>query len=131
MEISKIIDKTHFKTFDHVKDHVKKELPNVTDKEIQEVIKLKVKDPFVKKKTIKPLMIKIFSRTPNTWFHDLFENPKNGTPKYFHLLIGTNTRFAAAYPLNDKSSRSVMMTLRQFVEEFKPVKLTSDQSWNF
>ena len=127
MNISKIIDKSHFKTFDHVKDHVKKELPEVSDKEIKEVIKLKVKDPYVKKKKIKPLMIKIFSRTPNTWFHDLLENPKGAEPKYFHLFIGTNTRFAVAYPLNDKSSRSVMKTLQMFVSEFKPVKLTSYQ----
>ena len=127
MEISKIIDNSHFKTFEHVKDHVRDKLPNVTDKEIKDVLKLKVKDPFVKKKIIKPLMIKIFSRTPNTWFHDLFENPKNGTPKYFHLFIGTNTRYGVAFPLNDKSSSSVMSTLKQFVEKFKPVKLTSDQ----
>ena len=83
MEISKIIDISHFKTFDHVKKHVKKQLPDATDKEIREVIKNKVKDSFVNKKKIKPLMIKIFSRTPNTWFHDLFENPKKAAPIIF------------------------------------------------
>ena len=107
MEKSKIIDKSYFKTFDHVKEHVKRQLPDATDKEIREVIKTKVKDSFVNKKKI---------NTPNTWFHDLFENPKSTNPKYFHLFIGTNTRYGVAYPLNDKSSRSVMMTLRQFVE---------------
>jgi len=131
MEISKIIDKSHFKTFDHVKEAVKKQLPDATDKEIREVIKTKVKDSFVNKKKIKPLMIKIFSRTPNTWFHDLLENPKNAEPKYFHLFIGTNTRYAVAYPLNSKSANAVMSTLKQFVETYKPKKLTSDQEAAF
>jgi hypothetical protein len=43
--IDRIIDKSHFKTFDKVRDHVKRELPEVTDDEIKDVIAERVKEP--------------------------------------------------------------------------------------
>ena len=46
-EINRIIDKTHFKTFERFKHHVQKIHPNVADKQLQEIYKRRIKDPFV------------------------------------------------------------------------------------
>ena len=43
---------------------------------------------------------KTFSKTRHCWYHDLFINGRegedndDGIPKYYHLLINVNTRFA-------------------------------------
>jgi hypothetical protein len=52
-------------------------------------------------------------------------------PRYWHIFIGTNNRYAAAYPLNDKSGESVRVTLKQFIDDFKPIKLSSDEEKAF
>jgi hypothetical protein len=129
--IDKIIDKTHFKTFDKVRDHVRRELPEVTDDEIKDVIAERVKDRKPAQKVVKKYYNKIFSRVPNTWFHDLFDNTKDGSPRFFHLFIGVNTRYGVAIPIQNKSGNAVLKSLREFVDEFKPVKLTSDQEAAF
>ena len=69
-EINRIIDKTHFKTFERFKHHVQKIHPNVTDKQLREIYKRRIKDPFVKKKKIRNYQIRIFSITDHTWFYD-------------------------------------------------------------
>jgi hypothetical protein len=125
--IDKIIDSTHFKTFDKVRDHVQRELPNVTDDEIKAAIEERVKDRKPSRKVQKQYYKKIFSRMPNTYFHDLFDNTKDGDPRFFHLFIGVNTRYGVAIPDEEKKGRTIMKSMRKFVEEFKPTKLTSDQ----
>jgi hypothetical protein len=130
-KINKIIDNLRFKSFVKVRDQVKKHLPNVTDKDIKNVLALRVKDHKIKPKHLKPLMIKIFSRSLNTYFHDIFDNGKKGEPRYFHISIGTNNRFAVAYPLVNKSAKMVLESIRKFVEKYKPVKLTSDHEIRF
>jgi hypothetical protein len=76
-------------------------------------------------------MIKIFSRSLFTFFHDIFDNGKNGEPRYFHIFIGTNNRYAVAHPLENKSGSAILNTIKKFVEKFKPVKLISDNEAGF
>ena len=102
--INDIIDKTHFRTYRRVKDVVKNKLPSVRNKKIKKVISKRVKDKFIKQKQIKPYMIKIFSNRPNTWFHDLYDNTKNKNPRYWHVFIGTNNRYAYCLPLQSKTA---------------------------
>jgi hypothetical protein len=124
--INELIRKVKFRSFTKIKSYVKRFLPNVTDKDIKEALQKRVKDPIIKTKQLKPLMVKIFSRSPNTYFHDLFDNTKNGDPRYFHLFIGTNTRYAVAHPLANKNSKTILESIKRFVEKYNPVKLTSD-----
>ena len=86
----------------------------------------RVKDRNIKKKYQKPFMIKIFADTTGCWFHDLFENPKSFNPKYFHIFIGTNTRYVVVNPLQNKKTETVLESYKEFVEKYKPFKLTSD-----
>jgi hypothetical protein len=76
-------------------------------------------------------MIKIFSKNLNTYFHDIFDNGKNGDPRYFHIFTGTNNRFAVAYPLVNKSGIMVLGVMCRFVKKYQPVKLTSDHESGF
>lgn len=125
--VNTIIDKTHFKTLNHVKDHVQKQLPNTDTNKIKKVLSTRLKDIHVKRDRIKPYMIKIFSSTTNTWFHDLYDNLKDHTPRYWHIFIGTNNRYVVALPLNDKRASSINKTLSEFINKYHPVKLTSDE----
>lgn len=75
----------------------------------------------------KQYMRKIFERVPGCYFHDLLVQPRGFHPKYYHIFIGANSRFAFAYPVEDKSANTTVNTLNQFVKDAKRVvKLTSD-----
>ena len=123
-KLNKEIDKSHFKTYGHVKNHIK---TKASSKKIKKVIAGRLKDRFIKTDDIKPYMIKIFSSMPNCWFHDLYDNGKNNNPRYWHVFIGVNNRYAYCLPLNSKSATAVNDTLKQFIKKYHPAKLTSDE----
>ena len=58
---------------------------------------------------------------------DIMDNSKEGSPRYFHIFIGTNNRYAVVHPLNTKNANDCGISLREFIDEYHPVKLTSDQ----
>src|SRR5215469_9899971 len=125
--INLIIDKSHFKPFNKVYPLIKEQYPDITADEVQNILKKRSRDPYRMEKKMKPYQVKIFSQSPDTWFHDLFDNTAEGNPRYFHILFGTNSRYAVVKPLPDKNTNSVLRTITEFVEEFDPVKLTSDE----
>ena len=130
-EIGAFIDKLHFRTFNHVRDKVKAKYPNVSDEELKAIVNARLKDSFVKKKKVKRYYIRIFSTRPNCWFHDLMDNGKDNSPRYWHIFIGTNNHYAVAYPLESKSAAAIRSTLTKFITEYHPVKLTSDEEAAF
>ena len=89
------------------------------------------KDVKIKERRLISYMNKIYSPTPNCWFHDLIDQGANHTPRYWHLFVGVNTRYMYALPLNSKSSSDVKQTLTKFIDEFHPKKLTSDEESAF
>ena len=94
-------------------------------------MKRRMKDIHVRKKAIKIYMIKIYSNMLNTWFHDLYDNLPNHEPRYWHIFIGTNNKYAVALPLNDKRASSIHKTLSEFINKYHPAKLTSDEEPGF
>ena len=124
-EINNIIDKSHFKTFDHVENSVRKQYPDVKNKTIKKVISNRLHDKFIKQRKIEPYYVKIFSSQTNTWFHDLLDNGKDVDPRYWHIFIGTNNHYAVALPLNSRNQESIHSTLSQFISQYHPSKLTS------
>ena len=76
-------------------------------------------------------MNKIYSASPNCWFHDLLDNGKDCVPRYWHVFVGVNTRYLDAYPLNSKSNQDVQQSLTQFINKYHPEKLTSDDESAF
>jgi len=129
--INKIIDETGFRHINKFKDAVKKKFPDISVKKLKEIFNERTKDPKVNMKKYKPMMIKIFSSSTDTWFHDIFDNRSKGIPKYYHIFIGTNNRYAVAYPIEDKSAITLLnSSYKPFVEKFKPVKITSDDDYS-
>ena len=123
------IDNSHFKSFKHIQDILKHNNPGITNREIKDIIKKRLHDRYLKQYQKKPYMRKIFEHVPGCYFHDLLQQPKGSDPKYYHLFIGTNNRYAFAYPINDKSAKTSIQTLNQFINDNngKPIiKLTSD-----
>ena len=60
---------------------------------------------------------------------DLLEQPDGSEPQYYCIFIGTNNRYAFAYPIEDKTATTALETLKQFIKDNhgKPIiKLTSD-----
>ena len=130
-EINDFIDSLHFRTPNHLLDKLKAQFPDVDEETFRRIIDGRLKDHYVKARKISPYYIKIFSRTPNCWFHDLMDNGKDNDPRYWHIFIGTNNHYAVAYPLNSKSAASIKQTLTRFINEYHPVKLTSDEESAF
>ena len=123
--MNEAIDNTHFKTYNHIKYAV----PGMKGKDLRNLLKQRLHDRQIKLPLKKPYMRRIFEREPGCFFHDLLVQPGDTEPKYFHIFIGANNRYAFAYPINDKSASTAIETLNKFISDNrgKPiVKLTSD-----
>ena len=130
-QINAIIDSIHFRSFNKIYNAVKRYIPTITKKEVRKVMIERKRDKHLRRKQVKPYQIKIFSPTLNTWFMDLLDNGANNTPRYYHIFIGTNNRYAVARALNSKDAEDVRQSLLDFILTYHPVKLTSDQEAAF
>ena len=130
-DINDFIDTLHYRTAHHVFHRVRNKFPDVDDDTIMDVINKRLKDRFVKTVNIEPYYFKIFSTRPNCWFHDLLDNGKNNEPRYWHIFIGTNNHYGVAQPLRNKTASEIKHSLVQFVNQYKPTKLTSDEESGF
>ena len=126
-EINDYIDSLHFRTYDKIYNHVKLKFPEANDKQLRKLIAGRLHDKRPPKYVQRIYQVKIFSRFRNAWFTDLMDNGENHEPHYWQIFINTNTRYAIAYPLQDKNSKSINKNLKLFVDEFKPRKITSDE----
>ena len=129
--VNEIVDGLRFRSFDKVYSSIKSELPNVKKKEVRKVLMMRKKDKRLRRNQIKPYQIKIFSRSLNTWFMDLLDNGKENEPRFWFVFIGTNNRYGVALPLNSKNAEDVRDALNEFINEYNPAKLTSDQEKAF
>lgn len=130
-EINDYIDKLHFRTPDHLMSKIKERFPDESDEHLLQRIRSKWHDRFVKLRKISPYYIHIFSTKPNCWFQDLMDNGSGNDPRYWHIFIGVNNHYAVAHPLTNKSAKSIRSVLRRFIDEYHPVKLTSDEESGF
>ena len=146
-ELRHFIKSRHIKSFDKVMPHVKEKYPDVTEKQVKDILKSFIKDPA--RLNSKRYYNKVFSDHPHAWMMDLLDN--SGTtpiynnkyekefhematkkyPIYWYVFININTRFAAAYPLHNKNATEIIKVLQQFINEHKCVSLTSDKESAF
>ena len=129
--VNKIIDGLHFRTFDKVYASIKNQIPTITKKEVRQILLQRNKDRHLRRKHIRPYQIRIFSPTLNCWFMDIMDNGQGNVPRYYHIFIGTNNRYAVAHPLNSKDAEDVRQSLLNFILQYHPAKLTSDQESSF
>ena len=125
--VNRIIDRTRFRTFPKVRAAVRRDHPDITDKELRQIISIRNYDVRPGRVRNKIYQVKIFSRSRNSWFGDLYDNLDGHEPRYWHIFINTNTRYAVAYELPDKTKNSIHHVLVRFVNEYHPRKLTHDE----
>lgn len=128
-EINKILNKYRFRTFNKVINVIRKDprFANVSDKQIRAIINNRIHDKRPSKEYKKIYQVHIFSRFKNSYFTDLYDNLEGNEPRYWQIFINTNTRYAVAYPLEDKTKESIHNNLVQFVSQYNPRKITSDE----
>ena len=130
--MSDIIAESHFKSYNRLYPMIHKQYPNMSKKEIREAIKKKFHDRHLKASHKRIYMNRIFDPVIGCYFHDLLQQTGDrpeGYPAYFHVFIESNSRYAFAYPVNDKKEETAEETLNKFINDNlgKPiVKLTSD-----
>ena len=120
-------DNNYFKSYKHVKHSA----PKLKTAEVKKLLKQRSHDRRINKQGLNPYMRKIFERVTGCFFHDLLQQPRGSDPKYYHIFIGANNRYAFAYPVNDKTASTAVETLNKFIKANKAngkpiVKLTSD-----
>ena len=125
--VNRIIDKTRLRTFPKVKAAVRKDHPDITDKELHDIIGRKNHDVRPDRVRNKIYQVNIFSRSRNSWFGDLYDNLDGHEPRYWHIFINTNTRYAVSYEQPDKTENSIHRVLERFVNEYHPRKHTHDE----
>ena len=128
-EINKIIDKHRFRTLNKIIAVIRKDsrFDNIPDKEIRAIIQKRIHDMRPNSVYKRIYQVKIFSRFRNSYFMDLYDNLEGNEPRYWQIFINTNTRYAVALPLPDKTKDSIHSNLKQFVEQYRPRKITSDE----
>ena len=132
-----LIANSHFKSFNRLYPVIQKQYPNMSKKEVREAIKKKFHDRHMKLRQKRPYMVRIFDPLIGCYFHDLLVNSEfrpNGYHKYFHIFLESNSRYAFAYPVDDKNAKTAIATVDKFIEDNrgKPiVKLTSDGEKGF
>ena len=129
--INQYIDKLHFKSSTRILDKVKSAFPNVSENTFKHIIEKREKNIPVRPSLIEPYYFKIFSNSPNCWFHDILDNVKGNEPRYWHIFIGTNNHYGVAQPLRSKTAAEVKQSLMEFVNKYHPHKLTSDEESAF
>ena len=126
-QINNFIDSLHFNSFKKVVDEVKKQFPNLKNSEIRNIIKKRIHDKKINTNRKKIYQVKVFSKFPNAWMCDIYDNLANHEPRYWYIFINVNTRYAEAYPLRNKTKEEINTVLRQFINRYHPRKLTSDE----
>lgn len=126
-QINDYIDTLHFNTFKKVINKVKQQFPNTTELEVRNILKKRIHDKRISKDNKKIYQVKVFSKFPNSWMCDIYDNLANHNPRYWYIFININTRFAEAYPLTNKTKDDINIILRQFVNRYHPRKITSDE----
>ena len=128
-----LIDRSHFKSLSRLYPLIHKHYPNMSKKEIVEHVEQRLHDRQMKLKQKKPYMRSIFDPLIGCYFHDLLQQSDDRDttlyPHYYHIFLESNSRYAFAYPVEDKTAETAIETLKKFIKDNnnKPIrKLTSD-----
>ena len=126
-QINQFIDTLHFNSFKKIAQAVKRQFPQITDKDLREIIRKRIHDKRVNRDKKRIYQVKVFSTFPNAWITDIYDNLDGHNPRYWELFINVNTRFVEAYPLENKTASKINTVLRLFVSMYHPRKITSDE----
>ena len=125
--VNNYIDKLRFRTYKKVLPNVLHKFPNMDKDTVREIVRKRLHDKVTTNTHKRIYQVKIFSKFPNAWFTDLYDNLAGHNPRYWQIFINTNTKYAVAYELQDKTADSIHNNLKQFVQKYHPRKITSDE----
>ena len=125
------------KSYVNVADDLQKQFPNESPQKLKRIYTRLNRNEgesirkFRGTNTSKKYYVKIYSSSPNCWFHDILENPSGKSPQYWHIFVGVNTRYVVAYPTYHRTDDAILKNMQQFVPKYKPHKLSSDDESGF
>ena len=128
-QVNALLDTLHFNSFAKLYGHVKRQFNNITKKQLRRIIIQRKHD--VQPKHLRKYRVHIYSPSRNTWFMDIFDNGRGSRPPYYHVFISTNTRYAVVQPLNSRDAEDIRQSLLDFILQYHPVKITSDNERSF
>ena len=126
-QVNRYIDNLRYRTFKKVSPNVFRRFPNIDKQTLRDIISKRLHDIRTTLAHNRIYQVKIFSKHRGSWFTDLYDNLNGNTPRYWQLFINTNTRYAVAYQLNNKTADNIYNNLVEFVNKYHPRKLTSDE----
>ena len=126
-QVNDYIDKLRFRTYKKVLPNVLHKFPNMNKDTVREIVRKRIHDRVITNTHKRIYQVKIFSKFHGSWFTDLYDNLNGHNPRYWQIFINTNTRYAVAYELQDKTADSINSNLQQFVNQYHPRKITSDE----
>ena len=131
--IDRAIDKTHLRNTKEIIPHVKKIVPDATDREIQIENETRPKDnhPHSKKNYYYP----VFSSHQHGFQMDLLEQSSNRDkqkyPHYFLMFVNVNTKKAYAIPCESKRKNEINILIKDFIKEVKVSTIQCDDEAAF
>ena len=114
--LDRLIDKTHMRSTKRISQHIRKEHPEVTDKQIDVVNKSRPKDAYHHQ--VSRYYYPIFANHLHAYQMDLLEQSHDRPadyPQYFLILINVNTRYAHAIPTERKNKETINQILSEFI----------------
>ena len=132
-QIDRAIDKTHLRDTKKIVPHVKAQIHDATDKEIETESATRPKDthPHSKKNYYYP----IFSSHQHGFMMDLLEQSstrdKEKYPKYYLMFININTKKAYAMPCESKRKDEINRLIKEFIKDVKVSTIQCDDEAAF
>ena len=132
-QINRAIDKLHSKTTKKLVPHLKKQFADVNAETVERVNKTRPKDKYPRKK--ENYYYPIFSNHPHSFQIDLLEQShdrdKDKYPAFFVIIINVNTKYAYAFPIENKNQDTIYNVIKDFVSNHKVISFTCDEEGAF
>ena len=132
-QIDRAIDKTHLKSTKKIIPHIQKQFADATPEAIAAVNKARPKDIYPRKK--ENYYYPIFSNHPHSFQIDLLEQSherdKDKYPAFYLIIINVNTKYAYAYPVENKNQDTILKAIKDFVSKHRVISFTCDEEGAF
>ena len=132
-QIDRAIDKTHLKSTKKIIPHIKKQFADADDKRIERINKARPKDKYPRKK--ENYYYPVFSNHPYSFQIDLLEQSHNRDkdkyPAFYVIIINVNTKYAYAFPIENKNQDTIFNVIKDFVSNHRVISFVCDEDGSF
>ena len=132
-QIDRAIDKIHLKSTQKVIPHIQKQFADASPERVARINNLRPKDKYPRKK--ENYYYPIFSNHPYSFQIDLLEQShdrdKDKYPAFYVIIINVNTKYAYAFPIENKNQDTIFDVIKDFVTNHRTVSFTCDEEGAF